>query len=101
MREKFHKHEFALIMGSDNLLTLDRWKNFEEILKHCDIYVYPRKSSESGALKNHRRVKITDAPGIGISSSMIRESIRNKKDVRFFLPEAVWKYITRMKFYRD
>lgn len=99
LKEKFPKNEFSLIMGSDNLRTFPKWKNYTEILKAHDIYVYPRLGSDSGELRSHPRVKLTDAPLMEISATKIREAIRNKKDVRFFLPEAVWDYIKEMRFY--
>jgi nicotinate-nucleotide adenylyltransferase len=46
LQEKYPNYEFSLIMGEDNLKSLHKWKNYEAILKHHDIYVYPRISSE-------------------------------------------------------
>ena len=34
LKEKYPQHQFALIMGSDNLATLHKWKNYEQILKN-------------------------------------------------------------------
>lgn len=99
LKEKFPKNEFALIMGSDNLQTFHKWKNYEEILKHHELYIYPRKNCDGGELKNHKHIHITQAPEMEISSTMIREAIKNKKDIRFFLPEEVGKYVEEMKFY--
>ena len=99
LHEKFPQHEFALIMGSDNLTTFNKWKNYELILANHDIYVYPRPLYDGGELKNHERVKIINAPLMEISSSFIRKSIKEKKDVRFMMPEAVNNYIEEMHFY--
>ena len=99
LREKFPKHTFALIMGSDNLETLHKWKNYEQILSGYEIYVYPRPGCDGGELKTHPNVKITEAPHIEISSTFIRNAIKNKKDVRFMMPEKVFEYIDEMNFY--
>ena len=99
LEEKFPEEEFALIMGTDNLETLDKWKNFEEILKRYKIYTYPRPGSDGGKFKDHKNVTITKAPLMEISSTMIREAIKNKKDIRFLLPEAVQIYIKEMHYY--
>jgi nicotinate-nucleotide adenylyltransferase len=40
------------------------------------------------------------APLIGISSSFIREGIRNGRNMQVFLPVKVWNYIEEMGFYR-
>lgn len=99
LQEKFPQHEFALIMGSDNLATFHKWKNYENILAAHDIYVYPRPKSDGGELKNHKRVKLVDAPLMEISATFIRKSIKEKKDVRYMMPESVWNYIEEMNFY--
>ena len=45
LEEKYPEHEFVLIMGEDNLVSLPKWKNAEVILERYPIYVYPRKIS--------------------------------------------------------
>jgi len=97
--EKFPQHQFALILGSDTLETFPKWKNFEQILENYELYVYPRPNSTGGELINHRNVKKVEAPLMEISASFIRESIRNKKDVQYMMPESVWNYIEEMHFY--
>jgi len=100
LKEKYPQHEFALIMGSDNLQTFDRWKNYEEILKRYRLYIYPRPGFDGGALLLHKNVVMTEAPVMEISSTFIRKAIKDKKDVSFFVPPAVWQYIDEMSFYR-
>ena len=92
-------HEFALIMGSDNLGSFHKWKNYEYILQHHKIFVYPRPGMDGGILKTHSSVHFTDAPLLEISSSFLREAIKNKKDVRFYFPPDVWTYLKEMHFY--
>ncbi|AWI24946.1 nicotinate (nicotinamide) nucleotide adenylyltransferase [Flavobacterium pallidum] len=98
--EKFPQHEFALIMGEDNLNSLPKWKNHEYLLEHHDIYVYPRISETSSALKNHPKVHLIAAPIVEISSTFIRESVRNKKNPAPMLPHKVWEYIDHNNFYK-
>lgn len=99
LKEKFPQHDFALIMGSDNLETFHKWKSYESILADHDLYIYPRPASDGGKLKEHARVKIIAAPLMEISASFIRKSIKEKKDIRYMLPESVWNYIEEMHFY--
>ena len=98
--EKFPEHTFVLILGSDILPTFDKWKNYEQILEQAELYVYPRKNFENHELLKHPKVKLIEAPIMEISSSFIRNSIKNKKDVRFMMPESVWEYIDEMNFYK-
>ena len=99
LREQHPNREFCLIMGEDNLQTFDRWLNYEWILEHFSIYVYPRIGYDGGERKSHPRVTFIDAPRIELSSTLIRDSIRNGKEVRYMLPPGVYDYIDEMGFY--
>jgi nicotinate-nucleotide adenylyltransferase len=98
--EKYPNREFALIMGEDNLASLDKWKNYELILEKRKLLVYPRPNCPKSRFHEHPSVTFIHAPLIEISSSFIRQSIKEGKDMRFFLPEKVWDYVEEMHFYR-
>lgn len=108
LKEKYPRHVFTLIMGEDNLRTLHKWKNYEYILENYSIFVYPRIVTEQELMlassedKNIHlpNVTITDTPILSISSSLIREMISNKKDVRYLLSEKVFTYLDEMNFYK-
>lgn len=99
LKEKYPKKDFAIIMGADNLQSIDKWRNFEEIIKNYGIFVYPRPGTDGGKYKNHKNVTWIDAPLMEISSSFIRRAIKEKKDIQYFLPAQVFKYISEMHFY--
>lgn len=110
LEEKHPDYEFVLIMGEDNLRTFHKWKNYEEILKRCELYVYPRgltiqeKQEEldinSIDWNKEQRVKLFDVPVMMVSASFIRNAIKEGKDIRYLLTEPVYKYITEMNFYK-
>ncbi|MEO6305276.1 MAG: hypothetical protein ABIP51_19100 [Bacteroidia bacterium] len=100
LKEKYPEHEFSLIMGQDNLQSFAKWKNYEEILKRNHIYVYPRPNCTASEFDGHSHVHITQAPMMDISSTFIRNAIKEKKDVRFFLHPKVWEEIDLMNFYK-
>ena len=64
LEEKYPKLHFALIMGEDNLKSLHKWKNYEQILSNYPIYVYPRLSegTVSEALTSHPNIQYVRAP---------------------------------------
>jgi nicotinate-nucleotide adenylyltransferase len=98
--DKYPKHSFALILGADNLETFTKWKNYEQLMELCELYVYPRPGYTGGSLKDHPRVKWIDAPLMEISATYIRNAIKEGKSARFMLPDTVYKYISEMNFYK-
>lgn len=100
LSEKYPQHQFVLIMGEDNLQSLEKWKNYEAILNYYEIIVYPRPGITSTPFDHHPKVKKVNAPLIEVSSTFIRNAIKEKKNVRFFLQENVFNYIDEMGFYK-
>ena len=102
LEEKYPNYEFSLIMGEDNLKSFHKWKNYEVILAHHEIYVYPRLSVEEDVLKlkNHPKIHFVAAPVVEISSTFIRDNIKNGKNVKPLLSSKVWEYIDHNNFYR-
>ena len=112
LEEKYPNYEFSLIMGEDNLKSLHKWKNYEAILAHHAIYVYPRledksqigelSSTESEKIvsKDHPKIHLINAPVVEISSTFIRDNIKKGKNVLPLLSAKVWKYIDHNNFYK-
>ena len=98
--EKYPNKDFSLIMGGDNLKSFHKWKNYELILQNHELYVYPRLLSAKSSLDNHEKIHLVDAPIMQISSSFIRNAIKDQRDVRAMIPENVWEYIDEMNYYR-
>jgi len=101
LREKYPDREFALIMGGDNLATLDQWKNYEQLLTGYDIYVYRRPGIELGPFASHPRVRICDAPLLDISATYIRDCLRQGQSVRYLVPDAVYEYLESGSLYKS
>ena len=101
LEEKYTKLHFALIMGEDNLKSLHKWKNYEQILSNYPIYVYPRLSegTVSEALTSHPNIQYVRAPIVELSATFIREEIKKKQNVRPLLPESVWQHIDKLGLY--
>lgn len=94
--------DFSLIMGEDNLKSFHKWKNYEVILERHKIYVYPRISVGEVPEQFRDRTDIMriDAPVMEISSTFIRQAVKEGKNVATMLPEKVWEYMDRMNFYK-
>lgn len=90
---------FKLIIGTDNWLLFDRWHAHQEIIDRYGLLVYPRPGYEvTGQMP--KGVTLVEAPQIQLSSTFIRDAIKQGKDMNFFLPPGVYKYIQTHKLYR-
>jgi nicotinate-nucleotide adenylyltransferase len=98
LSEQYPQHQFCLFLGSDNLGQLKKWKNYEQILEHYKILVYPRPGDPK--LLEHPSIQVIDAPLLDISATFIRKSIQESKSVRYLLPESVSHYIRDKKLYQ-
>lgn len=102
LKEKYPEKQFALIMGGDNLATLHKWKNYEVLLRDYEIHVYSRPSYKQVELAEHPSVHLyEDVPLMEISSSYIRECIRDGKSVQYLVPDAVFHYLQTSNLYRN
>jgi len=114
LKEKHPEHEFCMIMGEDNLRTLHKWYNHENLMNNYRFYVYPRVLTtqeeeevveigvrpENGFNVHSSIIMCDDAPVMKVSSSFVRQSIKDGKDVRYLLTEPVHRYIDEMNFYK-
>jgi len=105
LHEKYPSHEFFPIMGEDNLYTLHKWKNGEELVKRYPLIVYPRPytSKPESALLDKilaaADIRFVKAPLMDISGTFIRNGIKKGKNMSYFLSPPVWKYISEKHFY--
>jgi nicotinate-nucleotide adenylyltransferase len=101
LREKFPSRKFSLIMGADGVVNFHRWKNADIIMKHHERFVYPRHGADiDEGHPNMKNARMMDAPRIEISSSFIRQAIKEEKNMEFYLPPGVYNYIQKMNFYQ-
>lgn len=114
LREQYPDTEFSLIMGEDNLRTLHNWFNHENLVENYKFYVYPRvlttqeeaevaeigERPENGFGTHASVTMCDDAPVMKVSSSFVRQAIKDGKDVRYLLTESVHRYIDEMNFYK-
>ncbi|MBM3401632.1 MAG: nicotinate-nucleotide adenylyltransferase [Bacteroidetes bacterium] len=100
VQERYPEHEFSLIMGSDNLVSLRKWKNYELILRDYHIHIYPRPGFDSHDFKNHSSISITKTPLMELSATFIRKAIKERKNIQYFVPDKVLDFIEGKNLYR-
>lgn len=97
--EKYKDHDFVLLMGEDNLVSFEKWKNFDKILEYYHLYVYPRPNTAAHNFKDHPKVSYVEAPLLDISATYIRSCLKNKRSIKYLVTEEVENYIAWKKFY--
>jgi len=101
LHERYPDYSFVILMGSDNLENFHKWKNYEVILENYGIIVYPRQGFDKSKIQNHKNITVAEgAPLMEISSTFIRNAVKEGKDVRHFMPPKAWKYLEEMNFFR-
>jgi nicotinate-nucleotide adenylyltransferase len=100
LQEKYPMNQFAIIMGSDSLQNLPKWKNYQWLLQHYPIYVYKRPEHETlPSYPEAVDIRTIAAPLLPISSTDIRQNIREGKSIRYLVPDAVREEIERGGYY--
>lgn len=100
LKEKYPQHDFFIIMGSDGFQNINKWHNAEAIIKNYPIYIYKRPGFEVRETFG-ADITILDAPLLEISSTQIRKLIKEKKSIRYLVPESVIEEIEKNNYYRS
>ncbi|MBK9449177.1 MAG: nicotinate-nucleotide adenylyltransferase [Bacteroidetes bacterium] len=99
LKELHPGYTFSLIMGEDNLDHLHKWKEYEEILHHYPIWVYPRTGSDGSGFDRYPQVRKFSFPYLDISATRVRELLAERKSVRYIVTEKVYDYILKYGLY--
>jgi nicotinate-nucleotide adenylyltransferase len=93
--------ELSLIIGSDNLLEFDTWKDPTEILARVDLVAMSRPGTPIPDAKNKfvRAARFVNVPSIGISSTDIRRRVKLGRSIRYLVPRSVEDYIYSRHLY--
>lgn len=98
LRERYPEYRFKVIIGSDNWRIFDQWRASRRILDEFGVLVYLRP----GYPVERRHVdglEVVDAPMMNVSSTFIREAIARGRNMNYFLPAGVYKYIVDNRLY--
>ncbi len=99
--------DITILIGSDSLMNLDWWYEKEKLLKKYKFLVLKRDESDkiiNEKINEYEKkysayIKILDNKRIDISSSDIRDMIKNKKDIKYLVADKVYKYIKEENLY--
>ena len=104
-KEKYKGDDLYFIIGGDSLRDFNKWYCPEEIARLCTLLVYPREDID---IKEHMsqisktydaKIFEINAPRFDISSSMIRQRIREGESIKYLVPQRVLDKIYENKYY--
>ena len=98
LEKKYPDHEFSLIIGEDNGVSLNKWYRISDIMDKYKIYIFPRNGY--GKNYKHKNIKIVeDFSKIEISATCIRENIKKGKNMSHLMNKKSWQYIVEQNLY--
>lgn len=87
LKELYPHYNFVEIIGEDSAVYLHKWKNYEKLIEDTEIYICRRSNYEYNS--KHKNIKILDTPRIDISSTDIRNRLREGRSIAYLVPEKV------------
>ncbi|MBO4673434.1 MAG: nicotinate-nucleotide adenylyltransferase [Bacteroidaceae bacterium] len=99
LQKAYPEHEFVLVIGADNWERFPRWYHADEIIERYQILIYWRPGCEIDESSLPASVKMVDTPLYDVSSTQIRDSVKNGRMMRRWLDEKVARYIKRHQLY--
>ena len=101
------KCKIYFIIGADNVLEIESWKNSAQLIKEVEFIVVPRPGKFEEQVKDKIielrnkgvRIKVIEIPLVPIKSTDIRERVKSNRSIRHMVPEKVEAYIKQNNLY--
>lgn len=101
LKSQYPALQFSLIIGSDNALIFDQWKDYNQLLENFPVLVYPRKGYDFETVADkYPSMQLLSTPYYDISSTQIRQRIQEREDLSSYLHPSVIQIIEENHFYR-
>ena len=79
LSKDYPDNTFILLIGGDNWAHFERWRHWQDILRHHNIIVYPR-DKHAGTI---------DVPLLDVSSTEIRRRVKAGKSISELVPQCI------------
>lgn len=110
LKELYPNEDLYFIIGADSLFQLPTWKDYDKLLKIMNIIVVNRPGGENNLIQDKVReyadlfnsnIIEVKSPLIEISSSDIRDRVKNGKSIKYLVPQKVEEYIMQKNLYKE
>lgn len=108
-KNKFSNSEIYLLIGDDQAQSFIKWKNWQGIVEEAQLCIAKRnRNLNQGAIEmitdeltfQDKRPLVINNPFVEISSTIIRDLIKDEKSVKYLVPESVETFINEVGLYR-
>lgn len=98
LSKRYKNKRFKLVIGSDNWRIFNKWRDHERILDEYGVIVYPRQGYPIDSVFVDG-LEVVESPTVNISSTFVRDAIVRGRDMSYFVPQGVYKYIKDNRLY--
>jgi len=93
------------VLGSDSLNSIQSWRDPQGIIERCTLMVFQRQPISSLVVQYlsslQARYILSAAPVLDISSTFVRERVKQGLSIQYYVPETVREYISQWKLYKE
>lgn len=98
LSEKFPLEQFSVIMGADSFANIHRWKNYERLIEDYALIIYNRPGFEVKPIPG-ANITVLNAPLLQLSATYIRDQIKERKSIKYLVPDVVEQYVLANGYY--
>lgn len=100
--------DYYFIIGADSLMSFDTWYRPDGICQHCILTVAVRDQLDPGTIRQkmeelreryQARIYLLQTPDVDIASSRLRAMRRQRRSIRYYVPDEVYRYIEEHGLY--
>lgn len=108
LKNIYKEDELYFVIGGDSLFEIEKWKDFDQLIRLCKFVVLERPGRTTEEIEQKKlELKLSykielekiHSPLIDISSTEIRERVKNNLSIKYLVPESVETYIIHHKLY--